>query len=319
MINTVTGLISPENIRETLIHEHFNIGLPGYLGDTTIGKREEKEILEAGVKAARQILDCGVKTVVDPTPNDYGRNVRLLREISEQTGLQIICATGYHSEELGSPQYFRTRMQSGRNIVEEIYDMMTYEISQGIDGTTIRAGIIKVSSSKGTITDYEKAFFKAAAKAQRETGVPIFTHTQDGTMGPEQADLLIAEGASPTRIVIGHMCCSTDLTYHLKTLQKGVFIGFDRFGFPGTNDAWRIEGLLQLIQQGYIQQLSISHDAVIISEGRRSERTLKQLKQVMNSHPTHIHNKILPILKNRGLSNDQTKTLLMTNPYRLFE
>ena len=84
------------------------------------------------------------------------------------------------------------------------------EITDGIGDTGIKAGVVKLTSSKDEITDYEKMFFAAGAKAQRETGVPIITHTQEGTMAPEQAEFLLSEGADPDRVMIGHMDGNTD-------------------------------------------------------------------------------------------------------------
>lgn len=126
-----------------------------------------------------------VKTVVDPTPNECGRNPVFLKKITEATGLQIICATGFYFEGEGAPPYFSFRKGRGTS-EQDIYDMFKAEISTGIAGTGIKPGIIKLSSSKGAITEYEQMFFRAAAKVQKETGTVILTHTQEGTMDPEQ-------------------------------------------------------------------------------------------------------------------------------------
>ncbi len=97
---------------------------------------------------------------------------------------------------------------------------MKHEATVGIEGTGIKPGVFKLASSKGSITNYERSFFVAAAKVSSEEGIPIITHTQEGTMGPEQADLLISSGADPKRINIGHMGGNTDIQYHLNTWQK---------------------------------------------------------------------------------------------------
>src|SRR5690625_6115466 len=104
--------------------------------------------------------------------------------------------------------------------------MFMKEITDGIATTGIRPGIIKLATSKGEITSYERMFFEAAAKVHQETGIMLLTHTQEGTMGPEQARLLIELGVDPEKIVIGHMCGNTDINYQKKTLETGVKIGF---------------------------------------------------------------------------------------------
>src|SRR4051794_27496630 len=105
-INTVTGPISVDQLGKTLIHEHFIFGYPGFQGDVTLGGFHEGEALAEAVKIARQIQSFGVQTVVDPTPNECGRNPEFLKKISEETGLQIICATGYYYEGEGATPYF---------------------------------------------------------------------------------------------------------------------------------------------------------------------------------------------------------------------
>ncbi|MDR0718432.1 MAG: hypothetical protein LBF78_02260, partial [Treponema sp.] len=197
LVNTVLGKVSADSLGKTLSHEHFVYGSPGFEGDCTLGRFNWDKALAGGLETAEKLKKCGVKTVIDATTNDNGRNPLLYKEISEKSGLQIICTTGYYFEGGGSPPYFRRWLRSGGG-EEAIYEMFMTEISDGIAGTGIKPGVIKVASSKDVITDYETAFFKAAAKVQRETDIPIITHTQNGTMGVEQAKLLLSEGANPT-------------------------------------------------------------------------------------------------------------------------
>ncbi|HEX7064447.1 MAG TPA: phosphotriesterase-related protein, partial [Bacillales bacterium] len=261
------------------------------------------------------------KTVVDPTPNDCGRNPEILREISERTGLLIICATGYYYEGEGAPVYFKFRSGLG-DAEKEIYEMFMTEIEKGIAGTGIRPGIIKLGSSKGEITDYEQMFFRQAARVQKETGITILTHTQEGTMGPEQADFLIEHGADPSRILIGHMDGNTDVSYHLRTLEKGVSIGFDRFGLQvlaGTPmDSMREAVLIGLIGMGYGDRIMLSHDTVNCWCGRAPNMS-EEVKQLVRSwHPTHIFDDVIPVLKEVGISEEQIESMFVDNPRRTF-
>ncbi len=228
-IETVTGKIPVEKMGKTLIHEHFVFGYPGFQGDITLGRFNELDAIDAGVQAAKAVQQFGVQTVVDPTPNECGRNPEVLKAISEETGLQIICSTGYYYEGEGATPYFKFRQSLG-TAEKDIYEMFYEEITGGIGETGIRPGYIKLATSKDTITPYERMFFEAAAKVHKETGIRIITHTQEGTMGPEQAKLLTELGVNPDKIVIGHMCGNTNPDYHKETMKYGVKIGFDRFG-----------------------------------------------------------------------------------------
>ena len=178
-INTVTGPISSEDLGKTLVHEHFFFGYPGYQGDS-LGFRTREELVSLGVEAAEKAKHQGVKTVVDATPNECGRDPELLREVSERTGLQIVCSTGYYYEGEGATAYFKLRAAPGPADAE-VERLMMSELTEGIGGSGIKAGVIKLASGKDAITDYERMFMLAGAKAQAATDVPIITHTQEGT------------------------------------------------------------------------------------------------------------------------------------------
>ena len=320
-VQTVTGPIAPEEMGKTLIHEHFIFGYPGFQGDSTLGPFNQEEAVAAGVAAAEKMMSHGVKTVVDPTPNECGRNPGVLKEISEQSGLQIICATGFYYEGEGAPPYFKFRASLG-SAEQEISEMFMKEITDGIGQTGIKPGIIKLASSKDEITDYEKMFFRAAAQAQQETGITILTHTQEGTMGPEQARFLLEHGANPAGIVIGHMCGNIDPAYHKRTLETGVNIAFDRFGLQGMVgapfDQDRIKTLLALLSEGYEDQIMLSHDSITTWLGRPPIIPAAAEAGVANWHPTYLFEKVIPELKQSGVTEEQLDKLIMDNPKKLF-
>ncbi|MDZ5472649.1 phosphotriesterase-related protein [Bacillus sp. 31A1R] len=321
VINTVTGPITVDQLGKTLIHEHFIFGYPGFQGDITLGAFNEIEALEMAVNVARQIQSYGIQTVVDPTPNECGRNPQFLQKVSEATGLQIICATGYYYEGEGATPYFKFRQALG-TAEEEIYEMFIKEITEGIGGTEIKAGVIKLASSKDQITEYEKMFFRAGARAQQETGVVILTHTQEGTMGPEQARMLIELGADPSKIIIGHMCGNINLDYHKEVLDQGVRIGMDRFGIQGMVgapfDHERIQTLLSLIQEGYEDQILLAHDTVNIWLGRPPVMNEQITKIMENWHPAHLFMNVLPNLRQNGVTELQIDKMIGDNAKALF-
>jgi phosphotriesterase-related protein len=320
-VETVTGPIPVDTLGKTLIHEHFIFGYPGFQGDVTLGPFKEEEFLEAAIAVARQMQSFGVQTVVDPTPNECGRNPLFLKKVSEATGLQIICATGYYYEGEGAPPYFKFRQALG-TAEEEIYEMFTKEISEGIAGTGIKPGIIKLASSKDQITEYEKMFFRAAARVQKETGIVVLTHTQEGTMGPDQARMLIELGADPSKIIIGHMCGNTNPEYHKEVMDQGVRIGFDRFGIQGMVgapfDQERVATLMDLLDAGYEDQILLAHDSVNIWLGRPPIMNEQVMKIMENWHPGHIFENILPTLRENGVTETQIDKMLGVNAEALF-
>lgn len=244
-----------------------------------------------------------------------------MKKILDATGLQIICATGYYYEGEGATSYFKLRQGLG-TAEEEIYEMFKKEITEGIAGTGIKPGIIKLASSKDEITEYEKMFFSAAARVHQETGIVILTHTQEGTMGPEQARFLIELGVDPSKIIIGHMCGNLDPSYHKKVLDQGVRIGFDRFGIQvlvgAPFDHERVSTLMILLDDGYEDQILLSHDSIIVWKGR-SPVMNEQVQQIMgNWQPAHIFENILPALREKGISEIQLDKMLGSNAVALF-
>ncbi len=320
MVNTVTGPISADALGKTLMHEHFFFGYPGFYGNSAYPVDKE-EVIRVGMEVAATVQAHGVKTIVDATPNEAGRDPQLLREISEKTGLNIICSTGYYYEGEGAPAYFKFKQALG-SAEDEIYEMFMKEITEGIGNTGIKPGVIKLGSGKDAISDYEKIFFKVAARVQKETGISIITHTQEGTMGPEQAQLLVSEGADPNRILIGHMDGNTDINYHLRTLETGVFVGFDRFGIQGfvgaPMDKDRVGTLIGLIGLGYADQLMMSHDTVNHWLGKAPEWPEELAKLIENWHPGNIFENIVPALLKGGVTEEQIDTILIKNPNRIF-
>lgn len=319
-VNTVLGSVSADSLGRTLMHEHMVFGYPGFSGDTTLGASRE-DLLRQALNAAICAKRSGIDTIVDATPNDCGRDPELLKEISERAELQIICATGYYCEALGSPSYFKFRADLGYDMAEEIYEMMMTELTVGIEKTGIKPGVIKVASSLGRITEYERAFFKSAARVQRETGTVIITHTEGGTMGPQQAELLLEEGGIKEKIAIGHMCGNRDISYHLSVLEQGVYDAFDRFGeenfFGSPSDTERITLIRQLMKKGYGEQILMSHDSVNAFWGRKvvfSGDYEPENKIVMTRIPEIINPQMLAA----GMTQEQVDHMQIGNIARLF-
>jgi phosphotriesterase-related protein len=296
-------------------------GYPGYSGDITMGPFDRKAALETCIKVAEEVKSYGVKTVVDATTNEAGRDPELLKEISQKTGINIVCSSGYYYEGEGAPAYFKFRSGLG-DINAEVYEMFKKETTEGIGNTGIKNGVFKLASSRDLITDYEKVFFKAAAKVSKEEGIPIITHTQEGKQGPEQADLLISEGADPKHIMIGHIGGSTDIDYLIRTLEKGVYIAFDRFGIQGLVgapfDNRRVACLIGLIGIGYADKIMMSQDMVNFWLGRPLVLPDAAKKILANWSSTHIFKDIIPMLKKGGVTDEQINTMTVENPKRLF-
>lgn len=314
------GPVAATDLGKTLMHEHFFFGYPGFDGNPAY-KKSFDELVTAGVEVANLAKKHGVQTIVDATPSDCGRNPEALAEVSRQTGVNIICSTGYYYEGEGAPAYFKFKSALG-TAEEELYEMFTNEIENGIGNTGIKPGVIKLGTSKDVITPYEEMFFKVAARVQQEQDIPIITHTQEGTMGPEQAELLVSLGANPKKIVIGHMDGNTDIRYQLETLKHGVYVGFDRLGIQGfvgaPMDKDRIVVLLGLINSGYANQLTLSHDTVNVWLGAPTVFPPALAELIKDWQIEHLFQNIIPQLKECGIDSEKIDQILVENPHNIF-
>jgi phosphotriesterase-related protein len=195
-------------------------------------------------------------------------------------------------------------------------DVFVRELVEGVGSTRIRAGIIKVATGANKITPYEETVLRAAARAHLATGAPITTHTDEGTMGPEQLDILCGEGVAPSAIVVGHSCGSSHLGYHLKMLDRGAYLGFDRFGLELLHpDRERLGALIGLVGLGFERQIVLSHDTVWCWRGRAP---VLPPDMMPDWQPTHLFRKVLPRLREAGVAEEKIRTMLVDNPQRYF-
>jgi phosphotriesterase-related protein len=313
-INTVTGTVSTDKLGTTLMHEHLLIGWAGWELDWTAPRFERKTALKEATERLKELKDLGLSTFVDPCPADIGRDVVFMAEVADASGVNVICSAGLYKEDLGNTPYMKQRS------TEELADIFTTELTEGIGETRIKAGLIKCATGKDVITDYEKRCLKAAARTSKRTGVPITTHTEEGTMGREQLDIFMSEGIDLSKVIIGHSCGSSDLGYHTDMLDRGCYLGFDRFGLEFLHpDRLRLAALIGLLGVGFEKQLVLSHDSVACMLGRGLGLPPKVMETIKNWKPTHVFKNIVPALKKAGISEQKINTMLVENPRRFFE
>lgn len=319
IVNTVTGPISVNDLGVTLMHEHLLIGYPGWEANTLQPGPSRDEIIATCVGKIEDMQAHGIRSMLDPCPNDLGRDVTLAAEVADRTGFNIICATGLYKEDEGGVPHWHFLRSLGRG-VETMAELFIHELTRGIGETGIKAGIIKVATGEGRITDYEYEVLEAAALAAVETGAPVTTHTDQGTMGEEQQQFLIDKGVPPHRIIIGHSCGSANHDYHLNILDRGSYLGFDRFGLEVlAPDEQRIESLIALLKKNREQGIVVSHDGVWCTRGQPfPAELLAAMDADVLFNPTHFHRNIIPRLLEAGISQAQIDTMLVDNPRRFF-
>jgi phosphotriesterase-related protein len=268
------------------------------------------------VDQLQELRDLGVGTFVDPCPMDLGRDVEFLAELSQRSGLRIVCTTGAYFEAEGVTYTFRHMP------VEEITAIYIKEITEGVGDTGIRAGAVKIATGARQVSDYERKLVIAGARAARETGVPLISHTQEASCGHDQIDLVTGEGVPADRLVVGHSDGIDDHEYHRSLAERGAFVGFDRFGISLiVPDEVRVKNVLQLARSGHTRHILLSHDSIVCWQGRPlpfANSHADVLAMLPDWRPTSILTKIVPQLRDGGLGDDDIVTILVDNPRRLF-
>lgn len=318
-INSVLGPIKPEDLGATLIHEHLSIGWTGWELDPRDFDR--KEGVTRSVAKLKEIRGLGIKSFVDPCPMELGRDPEFAAEVAEKSGMQIVIATGLYNEALGIPPHFRLMDIDG---IAETY---VHEIKEGIGKTGIKAGIIKVASGgihgvtppgQG-ITPIEIKCVRAAARASKATGAPILCHNDEyDPHGRLTLDVFEEEGVDFNKVLIGHACGVGDMRYYFDVLERGAWLGFDRFGIESIcSDKMRLASLMGLLSVGH-DRIMMSHDAVECWRGRDTGALDSMIKASPNWNFAHISRNILPTMRKAGVSEDKIDTLMVKNPRSYF-
>ncbi|MGE0538958.1 MAG: phosphotriesterase [Dehalococcoidia bacterium] len=308
-IHTATGPVETSALGQTLMHEHIAI-LPHAVRVNVPDAWDLDAVIAGCVARVEGVMSRGVRTIVDLTTVDLDRDVALVAEIARRSGCNIVVATGCWWQ---PPRYFASAP------IEWLVDLWTREISGGIGGTGIRAGIIKLATHEAGVTPAIEKMLRAGARTHRATGVPISTHTDVfSRRGEDQQRIFEEEGVDLSRVIIGHSGDSTDLDYLRGLMARGSTIGMDRFGIDRiTPFEQRVDTVAALCREGYAGQMVLSHDASANFGGFPG--TDERAAAMPNWHYNHIHDDVLPALRDRGVEQAQIDQMLVDNPRRIFE
>ena len=312
-VNTVLGPIDTVNLGFTLSHEHVGTNAAG-LRHTFPEIIDRSGMKEQAILALKEAYDEGLRTIVDVTTFDLGRDILLMQEVSQNSGVQIIAATGNH---LAVPRPFGELPPS---VIAPLY---VKEIEQGIEDTGIKAGIIKVASDRGGVTQPQEVVLRAAAQAHLATGVPISTHTwSPDRVGDQQVSVLEGEGVDLNRVYIGHSNDDTDMDSLLGLLRKGLWLGLDRYPggrVQGTPD-WegRTTLVKGLIDAGFVDRIMLSHD-YSVPKARHGAEVQEERRRANPDGFNFITLRVLPRLKELGVTDQDISQIMTENPRRFFE
>lgn len=309
-VQSVTGPIDTADLGFTLMHEHVFVLSEGVIANFPELWDAERRAAEA-IASLKEAKSRGVSTIVDLTVLGLGRDVRVVREIARAADMQVIVATGlYTYDEL--PHYFRSRD------IDHMAGLFEQDIKTGIQGTDIKAGILKCATDEPGVTPGVEKVLRATARAHRHTGVPISTHTHAASeQGLNQQRIFEEEGVDLGRVVIGHSGDTEDIGYLERLIEAGSYIGMDRFGIDSMLPTEkRVGTIAKLCERGFANRMVLSHDASCHIDWFEPA-LVKQA--VPNWHYLHIPDDVIPALRQAGVTDEQVREMTVENPRRIFE
>lgn len=308
-VNSVLGPLDTADLGFTLTHEHLFTASAGIQQTFPELFGDFDKLTEQVEWSLNEAKEGGVKTIVDLSTMDLGRDIRFIADMAQRTGVQIIAATGIWRD---IPRALWMRSP------DEIAALFVRELSVGIEGTGIKAGIIKVANDMGGVTKEGEIILRAAARAAQQTGVRISTHTYaPERVGEQQVAIFEDEGFDLNRVYIGHSNDTTDLDYLLGLVRRGVWLGLDRHQTSspiGPDAEGRTQTLAALIKAGVGDRLMVSHDWGVLGVARTSDPLTSR-----GYNPDgwlFTKRRVYPRLLELGITQAQVDALNVDNPRR---
>lgn len=304
-VHTVLGEIDAAELGATYCHEHL-LCLPGQHLLEKGGDDLVLDSLEASAAELELFRLAGGSAIVEVTCRDYGQDAAGLAALSRRTGVHVIAATGHIME-----GYWAGVVDVGALSDADLVEEMVRDLTVGYpEAPGVRAGVIKVGTSRDGATRDEERMLCAAATVQRDLGCAITTHCTGGTFGPGQVRILEAAGANLEKVVIGHQDQRLDWDDHLAIVKSGCTLGYDCVSKEKYEpESQRIAFVKRLVDAGYGDRVMLSGDLA-----RKSYLT----RYGGGPGFTYILWRFIPWLWQEGVSREATEQLLVRTPARVF-
>ena len=299
VIMTVRGPIDPDECGVTSCHEHIILD-PG--GTTLMDVNYDLVMYDAElqIEELAHFRAAGGQTVISLTNIGIGRDPPALKRISENSRVDMVMASGWY--QVGNyPPYIQEKMP------DELAEILIRDITEGADGTGIRAGIIgEIGTGRDHIRPEEERVFRAAARAQKQIGVALYTHTTHfGELALQQIALLEEEKVDLGRVVIGHLGDRQGIDMLLPIAERGVWLGIDNIGWTAyARDERRVRNICDLAEAGYLNRILLGTDICLNSS----------LTYYGGRGYGHLLTTFVPLLRDAGFGDSDIQTMLVDNP-----
>ncbi len=303
-IITVTGEIPAAEMGKTLHHEHILVDFIG-ADSTGYNRWNKEEVVEKVLPYLLEIKNLGYKTLVECTPAYLGRDPQLLKMLSEKSGLQILTNTGYYSAVNAKfiPQHGFTET------AEQLAARWIDEAQNGIEGTGIYPGFIKIAVERAPLQEINRKVVEAACITHKATGLTIMSHTGPAVPAFQELEILEKYGLDPSAFIWTHANNEPDNNKILEAARKGTWIAFDKFNAENLDRF--VEFALLMKKEGLLNKLMFSHDAGWYQPGEPDGGTFRGY--------TDIENLLVPALLKNGFTQQDIDQVFIVNPMEAFK
>ena len=302
-IVTVTGSINADELGVTLPHEHVLVDFVG-ADRVTADRYDRDEAFRVILPHLKRVHELGGQSIVECTPAYLGRDPRLLKRLSEASGVRLLTNTGYYGARKGKFLPEHAFSEDANSLAERWFA----EWQNGIEDTAVRPGFVKIGVDSGRLTDVNRKLVQAAARTHLRTGLTIAGHTGDGKAALEQLEVLQQEGVGGTAWIWVHAQNEKDTAVHRQVAERGAWVSLD--GVSPTSLGRHLEMILQLKQADLLHRALISHDAGWYSVGEPRGGTYRGYETVFTE--------FLPTLRRNGFTQEEVQQLTVSNPANAF-
>ncbi|HEY1970002.1 MAG TPA: phosphotriesterase-related protein [Pseudonocardia sp.] len=320
-VETVRGPVEVDALGSTLMHEHVFVLTPDVMNNFGHEWWDEEERVSDAIEKLRAVKAAGIETIVDPTVVGLGRYIPRVQRVNAEVDINIIAATGLYTFD-HLPHYFHYRgpgtLFGGPELLTE---MFLRDIREGIGGTDVKAAFLKCVVEEAGLTADQTRIQAAICDTHVQTGLPITVHTNAAHQtGRLALEFYGKHGVDLTKVVVGHAGDSSDLGYLKWIMDQGATIGCDRFGLDMFNPTeQRVSDIAALCAQGYADRIVLAHDAACYMDFFSGEATQAMLAGAApNWHFLHVSQDVLPALRERGVTDEQIRTMMVDNARRYF-
>lgn len=299
---TTLGKLSQDELGMILPHEHIFVDL-GPIEEENWRHASAEQVIPVMAPQIEAIQAQGITALVECTPAGVGRRADIDRAVSEATGLPVVVPTGLYRQPW-IPQWALDAAE------EAVAEWMLSELDEEIEDSGVQAAWIKLSAGDDGITAAEAKVLRAAARAGRETGAIIGSHTIRGRVVRDQLDILEDAGYTASRFIWIHTQNEPDFALHLEMARRGAWLEYDAVGSDRFDNAWHVAHIQRLLDAGYGDQLLLSHDRGWYDPSKPGGGVPRPYTPLVDS--------LLPDLRAAGIDEATIRQLTEENPFRAY-